>query len=64
MITSAEQSRNPGGLTDEARKERLALEDYRKAMQQAADRVYDQMKAELDGQCSDREATSRTGGHG
>jgi hypothetical protein len=49
VITMAEQSKNPGQLADEALKERLALEDNRKALQQAADRVYDQMKAELDG---------------
>jgi hypothetical protein len=50
VITMADQSPNPGQLADEARKERLALEGTRKLLQQAADRVYDQMKAELDGQ--------------
>ena len=50
VISMAEQSRNPGGLAEQARQERLALEDNRKALQHAADRIYDQMKAELDGQ--------------
>ena len=49
VITMAEQSPNPGQLAAEAQKQRLALEDHRKARQQASDRVYDQMKAELDG---------------
>jgi len=47
VITMAEQHAQ---LAAEAQKERLALEDHRKALRQAADRVYDQMKVELNEQ--------------
>ncbi len=50
VITMAEQSRNPGELAEQARRERLALEDYRKELQQAATRIFDRMSAELNGQ--------------
>ena len=50
VIRMAEQSRNPGKLDEEAHRERLALEDYRKAMGEVADEIRDRMHAELAGQ--------------
>jgi len=54
VIRMAEQSREPGGLAEEARRERLALEDYRKALYEAADDIRAQMNAELAGQAEAR----------
>jgi hypothetical protein len=44
----ASESRDPGALDQEALRERHALEDYRKAMWDAADAVRDRMRLELD----------------
>jgi hypothetical protein len=49
VITMAEQSRNPGELDQEGHRERRALDDYRKQLQETANRIHDQIKAELDG---------------
>jgi signal transduction histidine kinase len=56
VITMAGQSRNPGELDQEALRERLALEDYRKQLQEAADRIRDRMSAELNGQAAQGES--------
>lgn len=47
VITMAEQHNS---LNEQARLERLALEDHRKALSEIAYRIRDQMSAELDGQ--------------
>jgi hypothetical protein len=52
VITMAEQSQNPGALDEQAQRERLALEDYRKALYEAASRVFDRMSYELNGQAA------------
>lgn len=52
VIRMAEQSREPGGLAEEALRERLALEDHRKALYEAADDIRAQMSAELDGRAA------------
>jgi hypothetical protein len=57
VITMAEQSPNPGGLADEARRERLALEDHRKALYGAAEDIRAQMHAELAGPPGNRGKT-------
>ena len=49
VITMAEQSQSTG-LNEQARQERLALEDSRKAMYEAATAIRDQMRKELAGQ--------------
>jgi hypothetical protein len=49
VIAMAEQSQSTG-LNEQARQERLALEDSRKAMYEAADAIRDQMRKELAGQ--------------
>lgn len=50
VIALADQARGPAPeLEQEARQERLALEDYRKALYEAADDVRTQMNAELAG---------------
>jgi hypothetical protein len=48
VITMAEQSQSTG-LNEQARQERLALEDSRKAMYEAADAIREQMRKELAG---------------
>lgn len=48
VIRMASESRDPGGALDrEALREKHAIEDYRKAMRDAADAIRDQMRAEL-----------------
>lgn len=48
VIRMADESRDPGVLDQEALRERRALEDYRKAMRDAADAIRDRMRLELD----------------
>jgi len=53
VIALADQARGPAQeLEQEARQERLALEDYRKALYEAADDVRAQMNAELTGKAA------------
>ena len=53
MIALADQARGPAPeLEQEARQERLALEDYRKALYEAADDIRAQMNAELTGKAA------------
>jgi hypothetical protein len=54
VITMAEQSRDPGALDEEAHRERRALDDYRKALDDAARRISDRMHQEMDGQTQPR----------
>ena len=49
VITMAEQHNS---LNEQARLERLALEDHRKALSEIAYRIRDQMSAELNGQAA------------
>lgn len=48
VIRMASESRDPGALDQEALREKHALEDYRKAMWDAADAIRDRMRLELD----------------
>jgi hypothetical protein len=48
VIRMADESRDPGALGQEALKEKRALEDYRKAMRDAADAIRDQMRLVLE----------------
>jgi hypothetical protein len=53
VIELADHARGPAPELDkEAQKERLALEDYRKQLQEAANRIHDRMSAELSGQAA------------
>jgi len=53
VIALADQARGPAPeLEQEARQERLALEDYRKALYEAADDIRAQMNAELTGKAA------------
>jgi hypothetical protein len=52
VIRLAEQSREPGGLAGEALRERLALEDHRKALYEATEDIRAQMSAELGGRAA------------
>jgi hypothetical protein len=50
VITMARESRDPGSLGEKADQEHQALEDYRRALHEAATAIRDQMRKELDGQ--------------
>jgi hypothetical protein len=47
VIRMASESRDPGALDQEALREKQALEDYRKAMHDAADAIRSQIRREL-----------------
>lgn len=49
VIRMAEQARDPGGLAEKADREHQALEEYRRAMHEAASAIRDRMRAELAG---------------
>jgi hypothetical protein len=50
VIRMAEQVRDPGRLAEEADREHMALEEYRRAMHEADQAIRDRMWAELRGQ--------------
>jgi hypothetical protein len=50
VITMARESRDPGSLGEKADQEHQALEDYRRALHEAATAIRDQMRKELAGQ--------------
>jgi hypothetical protein len=50
VIRMAEQSRDPGKLAEDADREHMAMEEYRRAMHEADKAIRDRMWAELRGQ--------------